>query len=374
MTLIFNPSTDEPRSRLPMLVDVLDEGLGKLHTGVQVYISRNGRPVADFGLGESRPGVAMTPDLIVPWLSAGKPVTAVAVLRECERSGVSLDSPIAEFIPEFAAGGKHDITLRHVLTHTAGFRPVDTGWPDVDWDESVRRVCSAEIEPGWVPGERAGYHVASSWIILGELLSRWLHRPVVEALRLLIFYPLSMTHSHCGMSPETWRGLQDHIGGIYQREKGTLQLSEWHTQTWCVATSPASNCRGPVRELGRFYESLLGLRGPALLGTAMLSEFSARQRVGMFDETLQHLVDFGLGVIVDSNRYGRDTVPYGYGPFCSEQTFGHGGSQCSIGFADPEQGLVVCWAANWRPGEPQHQRRNRAINEAIYRDLGLATS
>jgi CubicO group peptidase (beta-lactamase class C family) len=372
MALTFDPSTDEPRGRLPALVAVLEEGLGKLHTGVQVYISQQGRPIADFGLGESRPGVAMTPNLIVPWLSAGKPVTAVAVLRECERGNVPLDAPIAEFIPEFAGGGKHDITLRHVLTHTAGFRSVDIGWPDVDWDESVRRVCAAEIEPDWIPGERAGYHVASSWVVLGELLSRWQHRSVIETLRSSIFDPLAMSRSHCGMSPETWRTIEEQIGGLYQREKGALQLSEWHTEKWCAAISPGGNCRGPVRELGWFYESLLGLRGPALLGAAMLADFSARQRVGMFDETLQHTVDFGLGVIVDSNRYGRDTVPYGFGPFCSEQTFGHGGSQCSIGFADPAHGFVICWAANGRPGEPQHQRRNRAINEAIYRDLGLA--
>ncbi|MCC7424691.1 MAG: beta-lactamase family protein, partial [Planctomycetaceae bacterium] len=257
MTLKFAPSTDDPRDRLPGLVAVLQDGLGKLHTGVQVYISRHGRPIADFGLGESRPGVAMTPELIVPWLSAGKPVTAVAVLRECERGQVPLDAPIAEFIPEFAAGGKHDITLRHVLTHTSGFRMVDTGWPDVDWDESVRRVCASEIEPGWIPGERAGYHVASSWIILGELVSRWLRRPMIEAIRSLIFDPLSMTRSHCGMSPELWRSLENQIGGIVQREKGTLQQTEWHTEKWCTAASPASNCRGPVRELGWFYESLL---------------------------------------------------------------------------------------------------------------------
>jgi len=72
-------------------------------------------------------------------------------------------------------------------------------------------------------------------------------------------------------------------------------------------------------------------------------------------------------------RYGPDTVPYGYGPHCSPRTFGHGGSQCSIGFCDPEHCLVVAWVCNGRCGEGRHQRRNRAINTAIYEDLGLAT-
>ncbi len=42
-----------------------------------------------------------------------------------------------------------------------------------------------------------------------------------------------------------------------------------------------------------------------------------------------------------------------------------------MGFCDPDTKLVVAWAANGFCGEGQHQRRNRAINEAVYQDLGL---
>ena len=48
---------------------------------------------------------------------------------------------------------------------------------------------------------------------------------------------------------------------------------------------------------------------------------------------------------------GAETVPYGFGRFCSEGTFGHGGAQSSIGFADPKHDLVVAWVANVRAGE-----------------------
>ena len=98
---------------------------------------------------------------------------------------------------------------------------------------------------------------------------------------------------------------------------------------------------------------------------------TARHRVGEFDLTLAHIVDFGLGVIVDSNRYGLETVPYGYGKYCSPRTFGHGGAQSSQGWCDPEVGLVVAYFFNGRPGEAQHNRRSRKLNEAIYADLGL---
>lgn len=82
-------------------------------------------------------------------------------------------------------------------------------------------------------------------------------------------------------------------------------------------------------------------------------------------------MDFGLGVLCNSNQYGAETVPYGFGQYCSEATYGHGGAQCSMGFCDPERKLVVAWSANGFCGEGQHQRRNRMINNAIYEDLEL---
>ena len=96
------------------------------------------------------------------------------------------------------------------------------------------------------------------------------------------------------------------------------------------------------------------------------------QRVGLFDETFKHVMDWGLGLIVDSNRYGADTVPYGYGPYSSPRTFGHGGSQSSVGMADPEHALVVCVAFNGLPGEGKHDIRLRRFMAAVYEDLGLA--
>jgi CubicO group peptidase (beta-lactamase class C family) len=128
--------------------------------------------------------------------------------------------------------------------------------------------------------------------------------------------------------------------------------------------------RGPIRDLALFYEDLRQPPGK-LLAPTTVAALAARHRVGDDDLTLGHVVDFGLGFIIDSNRYGADTVPYGYGRYASRRTFGHGGAQCTQGFCDPENELVVAYAFYGRPCEGQHQRRVRALNEAIYRDLGL---
>ena len=369
----MNPTdfaSDFPRARA-----VIAQGIERgLHTGCQLYVSLRGHVLAEVGVGESRPGVAMTADTINLWLSAGKPLTVVAVMQQCERGTLSLDDRVVRFIPEFAVDGKSEITIRHLLTHTGGFCNVETGWPEVSWDETIRRISASPLEENWIVGRTAGYHTTTSWFILGELLQRVTGRPYAEVMRDDLFRPLGLNDTWAALPIEQYAAYGERIGGLYAREQGELKLLDWSNPARCAASSPGSNSRGPIRELGRFYEMLLN-GGEAPRGRILLSDtvaaMTARQRVGEFDQTLGHVVDFGLGVIVDSNRYGLDTVPYGYGRFCSSRTFGHGGAQSSQGWCDPEAGLVVAYFFNGRAGEAQHHRRAKGLNEAIYLDLGL---
>lgn len=362
--------------RLPQTCSVIQEGYERrLHTGCQIYVSLNGSLIADSAIGESFAGQLMTRDTINLWLSSGKPLTAAAILQMWERGNLDLDDRVAKYIPEFAEGGKDGATIRHVLTHTCGFRTVETGWPDVSWDESIRRICHAQLEPGWIIGRTAGYHTASSWFVLGEILARQTGLSYTDAISKQLFQPLGYVDTWASIDSTQHRNYGNRIGRIFARERGELQELDWHEINRCQQPSPGSNIRGPIRDLGRFYEMLLN-RGRVddkqLLLPQTVDDMSARHRVGQFDQTLAHTVDFGLGVIVDSNLYGPETVPYGYGRFCSPRTFGHGGAQSSHGWCDPDNGLVVAWYFNGRPGEGQHSRRTRQMNEAIYVDLGLA--
>jgi CubicO group peptidase (beta-lactamase class C family) len=316
----------------------------------------------------------MTPETVNLWLSAGKPLTAVAVLKLWDQSRLDLDECVVKFLPEFGVGGKDRITIRHLLTHTCGFRLIETGWPDSKWDEIIRNICAATVEPDWIIGRTAGYHTSSSWFILGEILARLTGDSYVDAMRHQLFEPLGLTDTWAALTPEQHSAYGTRLGRIFARERGELQLLDWHEPERCANPSPGSNTRGPIRELGHFYEMLLS-RGVAkkarILSVPAVEALTARHRVGLFDQTLAHIVDFGLGVIVDSNLYGANTVPYGYGRYCSPRTFGHGGAQSSQGWCDPEQKLVVAYYFNGRPGEGQHNRRARHLNEAIYTDLGL---
>jgi CubicO group peptidase (beta-lactamase class C family) len=110
--------------------------------------------------------------------------------------------------------------------------------------------------------------------------------------------------------------------------------------------------------------------GGKVLRLETVDTVTSRQRTGILDETFQFKMDWGFGFIINSNRDGFQ-MPYSYGRYASRDTFGHSGNQLSCAFADPASRLVVAWACNGMPGERKHQQRQRAINNAIYEDLGL---
>ena len=363
---------------LPETVRIIEETAEQnLHRGFQLYVSHKGEVISDSGFGEARPGVPMTADTITLWLSAGKPITAVAILQLWESGRLGLDDPVQQHIPEFVGEERAKITIRHLLTHTVGIKQIAHGWAQVNWETIIQRICEAPLLDEWPPGKRAAYQPSLSWFLLGEIIQRVTGREFSDYLRQQIFLPCGMQDSWNGMPYEQFEAYGDRISIMYQREGKELKPLDWHEAQRCTAPSPGSNCRGPARELGRFYEMLLqggmGPDGISVLKSSTIELMTRRVRENLFDETLHFIIDFGLGVIINSNRYGADKVPYGYGPYCGEHTFGHGGSQSSIGFADPENELVVVAVANGMAGEPKHQRRSRAINAAIYEDLGLAS-
>lgn len=367
---------DAIRDVLPLTADAIaaDFAAGQ-HKGFQIYVSLRGETVANAAWGEAAPGVPMTAETLVPWLSSGKPLTAMAVGLAWQWGRFALDDSVADYIPEFAAHGKERVTIRHLLTHTAGIPNVETGYPQATWEESLAAVCAAPLAEGWVVGRTAGYHVASSWFVLGELIRRVTGRPVEDVVGREICKGAGVVDTWLAFPEPRSVEHGDRIAWMWRRSGKALEPLDWHQPPRLTRCSPGSSARGPVRELGVFYESLLyALRGLGRFSVIphIVEAMVSPHRVGEFDRTFQHVVDFGLGFVVDSNRYGAETVPYGFGRHCSPRTFGHGGAQSSIGFADPEHGLVVAWAANAQIGEPRHQARNRAINTAVYEDFGLA--
>lgn len=370
--------TAAPEGLLPRATQLIQEGIRNgLHHGVQLFLSLDFQPVVDGAVGEDSPGVPISSETIFPWLSAGKPLTAAVILQRVELGQLKLDQPVCEIIPEFAAAGKEQITLQHLLTHTGALKPIATGWPRRSWQEIIEKICSSGTRRDRGDGLTSAYDPARSWFILGEILHRidLQERPVEQIVRQELLEPLGMWDSWMVVPEDQLPEVQPRLGQTYVSKEGVLSPAETNTELYCRQCAPGGSLRGPIRELARFYEMLLrggtsetGLR---VLEPETIRLMTTRTRVGEFDVTFQHTVDFGLGIIVNSNRYGAETVPYGFGRYASEESFGHGGSQSSIGFADPERRLVLTAVANGMPGDELHNQRFRDIISAIYEDLKL---
>ena len=357
---------------LPITTELLQQGLSNgHHIGAQIYVSQNGTALVDDALGESRPNVPMTSETLMPWYSSGKPLTVAIIAQLWEQGHIGLDDPAYYHLPDFQWHGKEAVTIRHLLTHTAGFRNVlGVQWHKEPWADIIFKTCGTFLEPGWTPGAKAGYHPASSWFILAEIACRRKKRPFSQIVRQDILDPLNLNDTHLGMLPEQYRAYGDRIGQMHNAHRVYAHLDTEEGATLC---RPGGGARGPIRELGHFYEALLNDGAPILEPETVVA-FTRCQRKDMFDHTFQHVIDWGLGFITNSNHHGPDTVPYNFGYHASPTTFGHGGIQSSTAFADPEHNLVVALVCNGMPGEAQHNQRARALHTAIYEDLGLANS
>lgn len=365
--------TDVLAQCLPRTSRILHEGCTqRLHLGGQIHVSLAGRNVVSTGFGDRRPGEPMTADTLLLWLSSGKPLTALVLAQLLDAGRLRLDTPVAGILPSFGQAGKEQLTPRHLLTHTGGFRSADSLPEDLSWSDTLDAIAATPLDPGWDPDRHAAYQTQSSWFVLAALAQHRTGESFPELVRNRLLLPLGMKDTWIGMPPERHHAYGTRIGTTHITfPRDPTPHPTWDSPEACARCRPGGGARGPIADLGGLYEALLdGGRGVVRPGT--LQDFTRRHRIGRFDQTFRHVIDMGLGFVLNSHHHGRDTVPYGYGAHASPETFGHSGSQSSCGFADPVHGLAVAWVCNGLPGEPRHQRRQRAINTAIYEDLGLA--
>lgn len=363
-----------PASRLPRTLELLEAGRDRLHLGGQLYVWLGGAPVADLAFGEARPGEPLERDALMLWLSSGKPVTAVAIARLWERGALRLDDPVARHIPEFGVGGKEGVTVRHLLTHTSGIRALGLGWPQRHWQQILRQICDRKLEPRWQPGRTAGYHLTSSWFVLGEIIQRSTGDAFPDHVRREIFEPLGMTDCWIGMPAEVYGEIAGRVAPMFDTSGEAPSPHDWTNEVQLTRPSPGANAVGPISQLARLYRMLLAggeLDGERLLTPQTVEAMTARQRVGLVDRTFRQVLDWGLGFVLDSTHYGERMPAYGYGDHASSRTFGHSGYRSSTAFADPEAGLVVALAVNGTPAAPAHTERFHRLTTAIYEDLGL---
>jgi CubicO group peptidase (beta-lactamase class C family) len=153
------------------------------------------------GIGTLRVGEAATPDAdsVFRIASMTKSFTAATVLALRDEGRLRLDDPIAQHLPQLAGlqGPTSDsppITIRHLLTMTAGF-PTDDPWGDrqqgLDPDAFLR-LAAAGLSFAWAPGTRFEYSNLG-YGLLGRVITAVDGREYRDAVRARLLEPLGMT-------------------------------------------------------------------------------------------------------------------------------------------------------------------------------------
>ena len=170
----------------------------KLPGGV-LWVEQNGRVLHHRAYGNRAvtPRVEkMTTDTIFDAASLTKVVaTSPSIWLLIQRGKIELDAPAKTYLPEMTDG---EATIRHLLTHTSGFRPnVDLRDDWSGYDEGLRRAL-AEV-PRNRPGAVFRYSDIN-YTLLGEIVRRVSGEPLDVFARKNIFQPLKMKDT--GFNPK----------------------------------------------------------------------------------------------------------------------------------------------------------------------------
>jgi CubicO group peptidase (beta-lactamase class C family) len=135
--------------------------------------------------------VPMQRDTIFDLASVTKTFTTIAVMQQVEAARVALDEPVATYLPAFAANGKEDVTIRHLLTHTGGlpaWLPLYSAHDTVE----ERYAAVLAVKPVAEPEQRYLYSDLSL-ITLGLVLEKVTGEPLDDVIADGITRPLGMT-------------------------------------------------------------------------------------------------------------------------------------------------------------------------------------
>ncbi len=332
------PEMDALRDQLTTQMDTLIAS-GR-EEGMQLAVYQHGHQIIDITRGvRDDTGTPMSPDDLVLVWSTSKGVTAAAIHLLAERNLLEYDDPISRFWPQFARNGKEGITIRHLMSHTAGIPhlPEDiTIETMANWQEMMELFVA--MTPVSVPGKVAAYHGLTYGWPLGEIVRRIDGRPFARFVQDEICAPLGIKNLFFGVPAERagQKARLSHdlavVPEYVQPTQNPVALANHPLiQT---ASIPAANMMANARSIARFYASLVGtgVNGTRLLPPRRVNNMTMVQRWAMDETLVGRDMGFGLGYILGGS------VP----TMSSRQTcFGHDGFGGAIGYADPEHNLAV---------------------------------
>jgi CubicO group peptidase (beta-lactamase class C family) len=346
--------------------------------GASIVINIGGETVADMwgGFRDEARTVPWTRDTITNVWSTTKTVTNLAALMLADRGQLDVYAPIARYWPEYAANGKQDIEVRHLLSHTSGV----SGWDQpfvtedmYDWDKATSQLASQA--PWWEPGTASGYHALNQGHMVGELIRRITGKTLKQFVADEIAGPLGADFQ-IGALERDWDRIADVVpppplpfdmdamdpqSPVFKTFTGpATAAAAANTPGWRHADIGAANGHGNARSVARIL-SVISLGGE-VDGVRLLS----RGTIDLIFDEQANGVDLVLGVPL---RFGigfglpqLDTLPY----IPDERICFWGGWGGSLIIMDLDRRMTVSYMMNKMGPGLVGSDRSEAYLRAVY--------
>lgn len=233
--------------------------------GSSFYVVRDGRTVVADHLGEqdAEANVPVDARTIYHWASVTKTMTGIAIMQLRDRGLLSLDDPIVKYVPELAAvhnpfGDTSAITLRQLMSHSAGFRSGTWPWRDHDWQpfepagwsQLVAMLPYTAVE--FEPGSRFGYSNPGI-VYLGQVIERLSGEDYEVYIDKNILRPLAMHDSYFDHTPPHLLPFRSHS---YYIRGGKRVAAPFDVDTGVTVSNGGLNA--PMPDLAKYLAFLLG--------------------------------------------------------------------------------------------------------------------
>ena len=363
----LRPGTAEEAGLDPASVERIDRVLeaavrNGAFPGASVAIGRAGVLVELRGVGAlTRGGSRVTPETAYDLASLTKVVgTTSAVMRLVEAGRIDLDAEVTDYVPTYRGMGKEHVTVRQLLTHSAGHRPFYPFYAHgiLDRADALRFIHADTLR--YSPGTRSVYS-DFDMIVLGEVIEAVMDQPLDEALEEEVFRPLGMTQTDFRqpgtVDPEA-------APTEYDRSfRGRTLQGEVHDEAAWVMGGVAGHAGlfSTAHDLARFGFMLANngeAYGTQLFRPSTIDRFTERVR-------LRSTYPMGLGWMLQSTDRSYSSAGSLFGP----RSFGHTGFTGTSIWVDPDQQLFLVLLSN----RVHPSRRNRRIRE-VRSDLADAVA
>ena len=334
-----------------------------------VKLQRFGKSIFEGSYGKLTNMESFGQDTIFPMASVTKPVMAALLLILQEDGLIDFGEPVSHFLPEFTGGGRGDVCVWHLLTHSSGINEEEL---DKDFDHYIENELGLKLlgdnatHKQWVELHRNisiamgldpnGNELADNpfykfiithdmkhkprsemtycnlgFRMLKVIVDKITGEPIDQFAKRVLFDPIGMHNTHFVLPREKWALMAG-------RAEGAKGAKWYHTEDYFNDTNGASGMKSTSNDISLFLQMLLDngvAGGKRILSPASMQQMLVNHNEGVACGGDRKWSAWGYGINVRTDKHD-DT-----GALRSSRAFCHGGWGGIKAAADPFYGTTM---------------------------------